>query len=81
MVNKVKLGSYVSLLNEVGKGKVVKILNNHQALILKEDGFEEVYNIKELIVVTTDTHTEAAFKNIPNQVKEESLIKKDLKAS
>ena len=76
MVNKVKLGSYVSLLNEVGKGKVVKILNNHQALILKEDGFEEVYNIKELIVVTTDTHTEAAFKNIPNQVKEESLIKK-----
>ena len=76
MVNKIKVGRSVSFLNEVGKGKVVKILNNHQALILREDGFEDVYNITELIVVSKETHTEAAFKYIPENHKEETSIKK-----
>ena len=52
MDNKLEVGITVSFLNEVGNGKVIKILNNHQALILKEDGFEDVYNIKELIIVS-----------------------------
>ena len=80
MVNKIKVGNSVSFLNEVGKGKVVKILNNHQALILREDGFEDVYNITELIVVTAETHTEAAFKHIPEHHNDkESSIKKTSK--
>ena len=79
MVNKIEIGNTVSFLNEVGKGKVVKILNNHQALILREDGFEDVYSITELIVVSAETHTEAAFKHIPQYHKEESLIKKTSK--
>ena len=80
MVNKIEPGITVSFLNEVGKGKVVKILNNHQVLILREDGFEVVYNITELIVVSEKTHTEAAFKYIPGENKEEPLIKKTSKS-
>ena len=79
MVNKIEVGSTVSFLNEIGKGKVVKILNNHQALILREDGFEDVYSIVELIVVSKETHTEAAFKYIPENHKEETSIKKTSK--
>ena len=66
--------------HDVGKGKVVKILNNHQALILRDDGFEDVYNLIELIVVSAETHTEAAFKHIPEHHNdEESSIKKTSK--
>ena len=65
MDNKIQVGITVSFLNELGKGKVIKILNNNQALILREDGFEDVYSIKELIIVSEETHTEAAFKYIP----------------
>jgi len=79
MDNKIKIGNTVSFLDEVGKGKVIKILSNSQALILREDGFEDVYNIKDLIVVSAETHTEAAFKNIPDFYKEESSEKKTSK--
>lgn len=79
MVNKIKVGDTVSFLNEVGKGKVIKILNKHQALILTEDGFENVYNLAELIGVSEETHTEAAFKYIPGHNKQEPLIKKTSK--
>lgn len=79
MANKIEVGNSVSFLNEVGKGKVVKMLNNHQALILRDDGFEDVYNLKELIATTVETHTEAAFKHIPVHNKEESSIKKTSK--
>ena len=57
MVNKIELGNTVSFLNEIGKGKVVKLLNNQQVLILREDGFEDVYRIAELIVVSKETHS------------------------
>ena len=79
MDNKIKVGNTVSFLDEVGKGKVVRILNNHQVLILRDDGFEDVYNIKEIIVVSAETHTEAAFKNIPDYYKEELSDKKTYK--
>ncbi len=79
MANKIEVGVTVSFLNDVGKGKVVKILNNHQALILRDDGFEDVYNLVELIVVSAETHTEAAFKHIPEYHKEEYSMKKTSK--
>ena len=79
MVNKIEVGNTVSFLNEVGKGKVLKILNNHQALILREDGFEDVYSLTELIMVSAETHTETAYKHIPLHHKEESSIKKTSK--
>ena len=75
MVNKLEVGITVSFLNELGNGKVIKLLNNQQVLILREDGFEDVYRIKELIIVSAETHSEAAFKYIPINNKEESLIK------
>lgn len=80
MANKIEVGVTVSFLNDVGKGKVVKILNNHQAMILRDDGFEDVYNLIELIVVSAETHTEAAFKHIPEHHKEEYSIKKTSKS-
>ena len=80
MDNKIEVGITVSFLNELGNGKVIKILNNNQALILREDGFEDVYSTKELIIVSAETHTEAAFKYIPNNNKEESLIKNKSKS-
>ena len=76
MVNKIELGNTVSFLNEIGKGKVVKLLNNQQVLILREDGFEDVYRIAELIVVSKETHSEASFKHIPKNHKEETSVKK-----
>ena len=81
MANKIKIGNIVSFLNEVGKGKVVEIINNQQALILREDGFEDVYSIKDLIVVSPETHTEAAFKYIPEHHKEEYSSKKIFKSN
>lgn len=80
MDNKIKVGNTVSFLDEVGKGKVIKILNNNQALILREDGFEDIYSTTELIIVSAETHTEAAFKYIPVHNKEESLNKKKSKS-
>ena len=62
-------------VDEVGRGKVVRILNNYQVLVLRDDGFEDVYNIKEIIVVSAETHTEAAFKKIPEFNMDESSIK------
>ena len=81
MANKIKIGNIVSFLNEVGKGKVVEIINNQQALILREDGFEDVYSIKDLIVVSPETHTEAAFKYIPEHHKEEYSTQKIFKSN
>jgi len=75
MDNKIKIGNTVSFLDEVGRGKVVRILNNYQVLVLRDDGFEDVYNIKEIIVVSAETHTEAAFKKIPEFNMDESSIK------
>ena len=80
MVNKIKVGNIVSFLNEVGKGKVIEILNNQQALVLREDGFEDIYSIEDLIVVLPETHTEAAFKYIPQHHKEEYSTKKIFKS-
>ena len=75
MANKIEAGSIVSFLNELGKGKVVKMINTHQALILRDDGFEDLYMLKELVVVS-ETYTEEAFKHIPESQKEEDFVKR-----
>ena len=46
-----KLGDKVRFLNEVGEGKVLKILSSSSYLIETEDGFDQTYNANELVAV------------------------------
>ena len=56
MDNKIQVGITVSFLNELGKGKVIKILNNNQALILREDGFEVCFTVLKNLLFQKSTH-------------------------
>lgn len=78
MGNSLRVGVEVTFKDEAGKGKVVKLLNNHQAIVLREDGFEETYPSKDLIVISRETFSEAAFKHIPENTKKEPSEKKKL---
>ena len=51
MVNKLKIGDYVTFLDETGKGCIKDILNANQAIVLTDDGFEVIYQINKLILV------------------------------
>lgn len=44
-------GDTVSFLNEIGGGKVVKMLGKYMAIVLCEDGFELPYPTAELILL------------------------------
>lgn len=44
-----KPGDKVSFLNELGQGKVLKILSSESILIETDDGFEQSYSISELV--------------------------------
>ncbi len=46
-----KPGDYVKFLNDVGGGKITKIIDKHTALVLTDDGFEFPHLIKELIKI------------------------------
>lgn len=78
MDNSLCVGAEVTFKDEAGKGKVVKLLNSHQVIVLREDGFEEAYPIKDLIIISAETFSEAAFKHIPECTKEENSKKKRL---
>ena len=70
MGNKLDVDVIVSFKDEVGKGKVLKMINNHQVLILRDDGFEEIYAINDLIILSEETSIESAYKHIPTCSKE-----------
>lgn len=63
MVNKLKIGDYVTFLDEIGKGCIKDILNANQAIVLTDDGFEVTYQINKLILVSEDNYSEEAFKS------------------
>ncbi len=48
---KVQVGDTVRFMNDVGEGKVTKILKNETALVLNSDGFEYPVMMEELVVI------------------------------
>jgi dsDNA-specific endonuclease/ATPase MutS2 len=70
MGNNLKVGSRVSFLDEQGFGVVQKILNSNQALVMRDDGFEEACSISKLLLVDEETFSESAFQHIPKKTKE-----------
>lgn len=49
----VNVGDKVSYLNDVGGGKVTKIIDRKTAMVMNEFGFEVPVSIKELVVIET----------------------------
>lgn len=54
MNKEINIGTFVEVLDEDFKGKVIKIANN-EAIILTADGFELAYPIKQLILIGDET--------------------------
>ena len=50
----INIGAFVEVLDEDFKGKVIK-LNNDEAVIITNDGFELTYALKQLILVADGT--------------------------
>ncbi|WKW45813.1 DNA mismatch repair protein MutS [Myroides sp. JBRI-B21084] len=55
MTNKIEVGSFVEVLDDSFKGKVVKIINNNEAVVLTNDGFELTYFLDQLIPAFEDS--------------------------
>ncbi len=51
-------GDIVKFLDEVGGGKVLKLIDSHTALIETEDGFDFPYPLNKLVLVQKDTSYE-----------------------
>ncbi len=68
---KVKVGDTVKFLNDVGGGKVTKILNKDTALILGHDGFEVPMLVNELLVDEVENEYKATSVQIQEPPKEE----------
>jgi len=54
----VRIGDKVRFLNQIGEGKVVKIVNNNTVMVLDEDDFEVPAAITNLVVIESDFSTE-----------------------
>ncbi len=64
---KIKVGDHVRFLNDVGEAKVLKIIDEHMALIEDESGFDYAHPIKELLIVhSREDEKEAYGKVEPN---------------
>lgn len=53
MNKEINIGTFVEVLDEDFKGKVIKLLND-DAVILTSDGFELTYPVKQLILIGDD---------------------------
>ena len=62
--------------DQIGGGKITSVINDSKVLILRDDGFEEVYSTDSILVISDETYSETAFKFIPNPSKEEKVKKK-----
>lgn len=71
----IKKGDKVKFLNEEGGGIVVRILDNNEALVQIEDGFEIPVLISEIIPTGTSVQTEEPKKE-QKQVIREQIIEK-----
>ncbi len=62
MATSIKIGDRVKFLDEIGQGKVTKIIDAKTVLVETDDGFEYPYPIDKLIVVSTEqdySHTQS----------------------
>ena len=76
MDNKFCVGTKIVFKDEVGGGKITSVINHSKVLILRDDGFEEVYSIDSILVISDETYSETAFKFIPKPSIEEKVKKK-----
>ena len=76
MVNKFNIGLRVAFLDEVGRGVISKIINSHEVLVMREDGFEEKCLMNKLIIINEEDYAESSFENIN---KDDSTYKKTSK--
>ena len=65
--------SFLRIRSEVPK---ISVINDSKVLVLRDDGFEEVYSTDSILVISDETYSETAFKFIPNLSKEEKVKKK-----
>lgn len=72
MTNNIKIGDKVKFLDDVGQGKVIKIIDSKTVLIETEDGFDYPYPIDKLIVIE-DEHSSSSEKNNSNEKKTKFL--------
>ena len=76
MDNKFCVGTKIVFKDEIGGGKITSVINHSKVLILRDDGFEEVYSTDNILIISDETYSETAFKFIPDLSKEENLKKK-----
>jgi len=71
MTMEIKKGSEVKFLNEVGGGIVLEVFSNGTANVEGEDGFDMIYNLKDLMLVSiSKTEQEDEYNNkLPDLVK------------
>lgn len=76
MVNKFKVGDIIKIIDQSGGGKILSIKDD-KAVILNQDGFEEVIGVNSIII--SDIISENALRNcyIPDTPKQRSRKKKD----
>lgn len=55
LIIKCKVGDKVRFLNDVGGGKIVRVINNRTVAVLNEDGFEIPTLVSEIIVVDSSS--------------------------
>lgn len=65
MGNDFRVGDKIKFLDQKGVGKIVKFIENNQAIIQTVDGFNEVHFINDIIKINLETDNEWAYKNIP----------------
>ncbi len=70
----IKPGDIVKFLDEVGGGRVTKIIDANTALIETEDGFEFPYPLNKLIVVRTEKDYSETTENQEEQHQGASLL-------
>ncbi len=67
---KVKVGDTIKFLNDIGGGKVTKILDKETALVLNDTGFEIPVLIEELMPdISVEEYSEKQKVNIPPEIK------------
>ena len=80
-MSKFKIGDKVRFLNEEGDGIITKIINDYKVELENEYGFEEVYNVNELVSETTNddyqTDNLAFDKNVASKINADSTVKQD----
>ena len=60
MDNKFCVGTKIVFKDEIGGGKITSVINHSKVLILRDDGFEDVYSIDSILVLSDETYSRRA---------------------